>query len=89
MGRVSAQWADLTWITSDNPRQEAPDHIAHDIETGYLSIRPDGAKVLIDRREAIETALNEARAGDIVVIAGKGHERYQEFAHTVVQIDYK
>ena len=89
MGRVSAQWADLTWITSDNPRQEAPEHIVNDIETGYLSIRSDGAKVLIDRREAIETALNEARAGDIVVIAGKGHERYQEFAHTVVPFDDK
>jgi len=89
MGRVSAQWADLTWITSDNPRQEAPEQIAHDIETGYLSIRSDGAKVLIDRCEAIETALKEARAGDIVVIAGKGHERYQEFAHTVVPFDDK
>ena len=89
MGVVAAQWADLTWITSDNPRKEAPEAIARDVESGYLSIRTDGVKVLVDRREAIETALQEAQPGDVVLIAGKGHETYQEFAHTVVPFDDK
>ena len=89
MGVVAAQWADLTWITSDNPRKEAPESIARDVEAGYLSIRSEGVQVLVDRREAIETALREAQPGDVVLIAGKGHETYQEFEHTVVPFDDK
>ncbi len=89
MGVVAAQWADLTWITSDNPRKEAPESIAQDVEAGYLSVRSEGVRVLVDRREAIETALREAQPGDVVLIAGKGHETYQEFADTVVPFDDK
>ncbi|MBT5926516.1 MAG: hypothetical protein HOH33_07850, partial [Verrucomicrobia bacterium] len=74
---------------SDNPRKESPEAIAHDVEAGYLSIRSEGVRVLVDRREAIETALREAQPGDVVLIAGKGHETYQEFAHTVVPFDDK
>jgi UDP-N-acetylmuramoyl-L-alanyl-D-glutamate--2,6-diaminopimelate ligase len=87
MGIVAAQWADRTWITSDNPRKEDPEVIAKDIESGYQTIRHDGSRIIMDRREAIETALSAAKPGDVVLIAGKGHETYQEFADTVVPFD--
>jgi len=87
MGIVAAQWADRTWITSDNPRKEDPELIARDIESGYQSIRREGSRIIMDRREAIETALSAAEPGDVVLIAGKGHETYQEFADTVVPFD--
>ena len=87
MGVVAAQWADRTWITSDNPRKEDPEVIAKDIESGYQTIRQDGSRIIMDRREAIETALSAAQPGDVVLIAGKGHETYQEFADTVVPFD--
>ena len=76
-----------TWITSDNPRKEDPELIARDIESGYQSIRREGSRIIMDRREAIETALSAAEPGDVVLIAGKGHETYQEFADTVVPFD--
>ncbi len=77
MGEVSGQLADLTIITSDNPRFEEPQAIIADIETGIR--RTKGIFVKIpDRREAISYAISHAKPGDIVVIAGKGHEDYQE-----------
>ena len=84
MGAISARYADLTIITSDNPRSEDPAAIIADIETGINSRVDSGAKTasaawraVADRHQAIFEALNEANAGDIVVIAGKGHETYQ------------
>ncbi|MFN2370121.1 MAG: UDP-N-acetylmuramoyl-L-alanyl-D-glutamate--2,6-diaminopimelate ligase [Candidatus Krumholzibacteriia bacterium] len=80
MGRAAAQGADLAWITSDNPRSEDPAAICAEVEAGFLasgSRRAQGHQVVVDRREAIEAALAEARPGDVVVIAGKGHEDYQ------------
>lgn len=77
MGEVSGRLADLTVITSDNPRFEEPQAIIDDILTGIK--KTDGAYVsLIDRREAISYAMHHAEPGDIVVLAGKGHETYQE-----------
>lgn len=77
MGETSGQLADLSIVTSDNPRYEDADAIIDDILTGVH--RTAGRYVRItDRREAIAYALNIARAGDIVLLAGKGHERYQE-----------
>jgi UDP-N-acetylmuramoyl-L-alanyl-D-glutamate--2,6-diaminopimelate ligase len=74
MGAISARYADLSIVTSDNPRSEDPQRIIGDIEAG-LGRAPYHA--IADRRQAIYQALNEARQGDIVVIAGKGHEDYQ------------
>jgi UDP-N-acetylmuramoyl-L-alanyl-D-glutamate--2,6-diaminopimelate ligase len=76
MGKVAQKWSDLTVITSDNPRDEDPREIIRDILEGI----DDPSKVLIeeDRRKAIELAINKAEEGDIVLIAGKGHEDYQE-----------
>jgi UDP-N-acetylmuramoyl-L-alanyl-D-glutamate--2,6-diaminopimelate ligase len=87
MGRIAAEMADYTVITSDNPRKEVPEKIAAQIEEGYRSVRPDGYVVELDRRRAIAEIVAQARAGDSVLIAGKGHETYQEFENTVVPFD--
>jgi UDP-N-acetylmuramoyl-L-alanyl-D-glutamate--2,6-diaminopimelate ligase len=74
MGAISAQYADVTFITSDNPRNENPYAIISDIEPAMKGAK---YRAIEDRHQAIYEALNEARAGDIVLIAGKGHEDYQ------------
>ena len=77
MGEVSGRLADFTIITSDNPRFEDPMDIIHDIETGMN--KTDGKYIEIpDRKEAIAYAINHGEQGDIIVLAGKGHEDYQE-----------
>ena len=77
MGEVSGKLADLTIITSDNPRFEEPQDIIEDIKTGIS--KTNGAYVEIcDRKEAIKYAIENGQPGDIVVLAGKGHEDYQE-----------
>lgn len=77
MGEVSGRLADLTIITSDNPRYEKPEDIIDDIVTGIE--KTDGRYVRItDRKEAIAYAIHHGEPGDIVVLAGKGHEDYQE-----------
>ena len=77
MGEVSGRLADLTIITSDNPRFEEPQDIINDIKTGMA--KTDGKYVEIcDRKEAITYAIEHGEPGDIIVLAGKGHEDYQE-----------
>lgn len=77
MGEVSGKLADLTIITSDNPRNEDPQAIIDDIKTGIG--RTEGKYVeIIDRKEAIAYAIHHGQPGDIIVLAGKGHEDYQE-----------
>jgi UDP-N-acetylmuramoyl-L-alanyl-D-glutamate--2,6-diaminopimelate ligase len=77
MGRAAAQAADITVVTSDNPRSEDPDAIIEDVLEG-ISDR-DGVEIEVDRSEAIRRAVSMAGPGDTVVIAGKGHEQGQEF----------
>lgn len=77
MGEVSGRLADLTIITSDNPRFEEPQEIINDIKIGIA--KTDGEYVEIcDRKEAIKYAIEHGRTGDVIVLAGKGHEDYQE-----------
>ncbi len=77
MGEVSSRLADLTIVTSDNPRNEEPMDIIEDILVGVH--KADGAYVIIpDRKEAIAYSMLNAKDGDIIVLAGKGHEDYQE-----------
>ena len=77
MGEVSGKMADLTIITSDNPRTEEPQAIINDIKIGIA--KTDGKYVEIcDRKEAIAYAIDHGEPGDIIVLAGKGHEDYQE-----------
>jgi len=76
MGAVAAALADVVFVTSDNPRSEDPEAIVHEVLAGA---GPD-ATALVDRRAAIEQAVRAARPGDVVIIAGKGHEQGQELA---------
>ena len=77
MGEVSGKMADLTIVTSDNPRFEEPQEIIDDIKIGLE--KTDGAYIeIIDRKEAIKYAIENGRPGDVIVLAGKGHEDYQE-----------
>lgn len=77
MGEVSGELADLTIITSDNPRFEDPGDIIKDIETGIQKTK--GKYICIpDRKEAIAYAIHTGQPGDVIVLAGKGHEDYQE-----------
>ncbi|MEO6327091.1 MAG: UDP-N-acetylmuramoyl-L-alanyl-D-glutamate--2,6-diaminopimelate ligase [Thermoanaerobaculia bacterium] len=79
MGRIAVTLADDVIITSDNPRSEEPEAILLDIHAGVAEMgRP--ATFLVDRREAIAEAIRRARRGDVLVIAGKGHEKTQETA---------
>jgi UDP-N-acetylmuramoyl-L-alanyl-D-glutamate--2,6-diaminopimelate ligase len=77
MGEIAARLADHVIVTSDNPRSEQPEAIVREILAGA----GDGVDVEVDRRSAIERAVGAAQAGDVVVIAGKGHEQGQEFAN--------
>ena len=77
MGEVSGRLADLTIITSDNPRDEEPQAIIDDIKTGIA--KTEGKYVeIVDRKEAIAYAIHHGEPGDIIILAGKGHEDYQE-----------
>jgi len=87
MGKVAAELADFTIITTDNPRKEDPETIAAQISEGYRSVRAEGFSIELERRRAIQQILGKAEPGDIVLIAGKGHETYQEFENTVVPFD--
>ncbi len=90
MGKLAASLADFTIVTSDNPRSEDPYRIALDIEIGFQKRAKERGQhylIIIDRREAIEEALATAEAGDIVIIAGKGHETYQIFKDTAIDFD--
>ena len=84
MGEIGASLADVAIVTSDNPRSEEPEAILDQVLVGARRARqPPGAvpvEAEIDRRAAIERAIDMARSGDVVVIAGKGHEQGQEFA---------
>jgi UDP-N-acetylmuramoyl-L-alanyl-D-glutamate--2,6-diaminopimelate ligase len=88
MGRVAARLADLSIITSDNPRRENPRDIMAEIAAGFGDAA-DRVVEIQDRREAIAEALRRAKAGDVVLVAGKGHERTQEYADTVVPFSDK
>jgi UDP-N-acetylmuramoyl-L-alanyl-D-glutamate--2,6-diaminopimelate ligase len=89
MGEIAARLADRVWVTSDNPRTEWPEAIVDEVLVGVARV-PGGAERRVaepDRRAAIGDALRWARAGDVVVIAGKGHETYQVVGHEVLPFD--
>jgi UDP-N-acetylmuramoyl-L-alanyl-D-glutamate--2,6-diaminopimelate ligase len=78
MGEIAARLADLVIVTSDNPRSEPPEAIVEEILAGATGGAP--VEALVDRREAVGRAIALAGPGDVVVVAGKGHEQGQEFA---------
>ncbi len=86
MGEVSGNLSDFTIITSDNPRFEEPQDIMNDIITGIK--KTDGAYVdICDRKEAIRYAIEHGKSGDVIVLAGKGHETYQEIKGVKYDMD--
>ena len=99
MGAVAARLSDLVIVTSDNPRSEDPGQIIEEIKRGIVvpadRVGPKGQAgpkatpclAIVDRQAAIERAVQDARPGDLVLVAGKGHEKYQEIGGRVVPFD--
>ena len=84
MGKAAGEYSDACILTSDNPRSEDPEAILKEIESGMGGAR---YKTVVDRAEAIRIAIHAAGKGDIVLIAGKGHEPYQQFADRTIDFD--
>lgn len=85
MGHIAEKYSDIFWITSDNPRSEDPDKIISEIKEG---VKKDACfRLQSDRKTAIEEALFEAKTGDIILIAGKGHEQHQISKDTIIPFD--
>jgi UDP-N-acetylmuramoyl-L-alanyl-D-glutamate--2,6-diaminopimelate ligase len=99
MGAVAARLSDLVIVTSDNPRSEDPEQIIEEVKRGIVvpadrvppkgqpALRSTPCLAIVDRREAIARAVRDARAGDLVLIAGKGHEKYQEIGERTLPFD--
>ena len=85
MGRIAEENSDIFWLTNDNPRSEDPIRIIEDIKAGIKSGRMFYTQT--NRYKAIGEALAEAKSGDIVLIAGKGHEKYQIIKDTIIPFD--
>ncbi len=84
MGKAAEEGSDFTIVTSDNPRSEDPEVICREVAEGFSS---SNFSIIIDRKEAIEKAVSMASAKDLILIAGKGHETYQLFAHQTIPFD--
>lgn len=78
MAKVAADYSDQVVLTSDNPRSEAPEVILADMQAGLPAYATHKALSILDRKEAIRTACRLAQEGDVILVAGKGHEKYQE-----------
>jgi len=96
MGEIAVRLADYTIVTTDDPHGEKPESIIDEIAAGFVGDESRNSIVenrkweaLIDRKKAIEKALKMAKAGDIVLIAGRGHEKYQDFAGKKIPLDDK
>lgn len=87
MGEIAARYSDFCVVTSDNPRSEDPKAIIDDIIPGLLKVEGSRYAVVVDRREAIRHAIYMAKPGDMVVIAGKGHETYQLIGDKILEFD--
>lgn len=89
MAQVACDWSTKVILTSDNPRSEAPERIIREMEEGVMPQNKRKALSIIDRKEAIRTACHLAKPGDIIVVAGKGHEKYQEIGGVKLPFDDK
>lgn len=91
MGRIGAEYSDIVIVTSDNPRTEDPDMIVKEVAAGVEEVASQKKKlsyeILVNRRDAIRRAIAIAQAGDIVIIAGKGHENYQILKDKTIHFD--
>jgi len=89
MAQVACEWSDKVIFTSDNPRSEDPEQIISEMEAGVVLSSRKKVLAIVNRREAIRTACHLARPGDIILLAGKGHEKYQEIAGVKYPFDDK
>lgn len=89
MAQVACDWSDKVILTSDNPRSEEPNAIIKDMEVGVSPVNKRKALSITDRKEAIRTACHLAKPGDIIIVAGKGHEKYQEIKGVKYPFDDK
>ncbi len=89
MAQVACDWSDKVILTSDNPRTEVPEQIIRDMEVGVMPQNKRKALSITDRKEAIRTACHLAKSGDIIVVAGKGHEKYQDVGGDKLPFDDK
>ncbi|NLB89531.1 MAG: UDP-N-acetylmuramoyl-L-alanyl-D-glutamate--2,6-diaminopimelate ligase, partial [Syntrophomonadaceae bacterium] len=87
MGEIAAKYSDFCIVTSDNPRSEEPQAIIDDIVPGLNKVKDSRYAIIVDRYEAIRHALYLAKKGDVVIIAGKGHENYQIIGDKVLDFD--
>lgn len=89
MAQIAAYLADLVILTSDNPRSESPEDILNEMEQGLIASKVPQTRYqkITDRREAIDQAIQMAEKGDLIVIAGKGHETYQELRDKTIHFD--
>lgn len=87
MGKAASELANFAVLTSDNPRSEDPNKIIDQIESGIVKIGKTNYKKIVNREEAIHWAITNSRAGDCILIAGKGHENYQILADRVIHFD--
>ena len=78
MGQVASEHSDRTILTSDNPRSENPEDILNEMESALTGSQRRKVLRITDRKEAIKTACTLANPGDVLLIAGKGHDTYQE-----------
>jgi len=89
MAQVACEWSDKVILTSDNPRSEEPDSIVKEMEEGLTLTSRKKVLTILDRKEAIKTACHLAKPGDIILLAGKGHEKYQEIKGVKYPFDDK
>ncbi len=89
MAKVACELSDFVFITSDNPREENPVDIIKDIEKGAIEAGKRNYEIVVDRRQAIRDAIHYAKKGDIVLVAGKGHENYQIIGISKLHFDDK
>lgn len=89
MAAIACEWSDKVILTSDNPRSEDPQSILEDMKKGVQPHHIKKALIISDRREAIKTACTIAKQGDIILLAGKGHEKYQEIKGKKIPFDDK
>jgi UDP-N-acetylmuramoyl-L-alanyl-D-glutamate--2,6-diaminopimelate ligase len=87
MGDIASRLADLVFVTSDNSRSEKPENIMQEILGGILAVDRPKVTLEADRARAIGAAIRAAVVGDVVIIAGKGHEKYQIFSDRTVPFD--
>ena len=89
MGEIATNYADVAYITSDNPRFEDPQEIINDMLAGLDEEEMKKVVSIVDRRQAIKTACMMAKSGDVILVAGKGHEDYQDVKGVKYHFDDK